>query len=105
MVVDTDNSDGRLLPYLTANLQFELEQHTDVFQVPNAALRGSREAAASAPARRATSRESSRKGNGKERPSASETSDERETRQARQGRYETRPHLGRTEEARPARST
>jgi HlyD family secretion protein len=37
--VVTDNSSGRLLPYLTANVQFELERRADVFQVPNAALR------------------------------------------------------------------
>ncbi|MDA8138175.1 MAG: efflux RND transporter periplasmic adaptor subunit [Desulfobacteraceae bacterium] len=35
----TDNKDGRLLPYLTANVQFELERLTGVLQVPNAALR------------------------------------------------------------------
>ena len=35
----TDNSDGRLLPYLTANVQFELSRSTDVLRVPNAALR------------------------------------------------------------------
>ncbi len=35
----TDNQDGRLLPYLTANVQFELEHLTDVLRVPNAALR------------------------------------------------------------------
>lgn len=39
VVVETDNSDGRLLPYLTANLQFEIEEHKDVLIVPNAALR------------------------------------------------------------------
>jgi len=39
VVVVTDNTDGRLLPYLTANLQFETDQHPDVLQVPNAALR------------------------------------------------------------------
>ncbi len=39
VVVATDNSDGRLLPYLTANLQFELDQRTDVLLVPNVALR------------------------------------------------------------------
>jgi HlyD family secretion protein len=39
VVVVTDNLDGKLLPYLTANLQFEIEQHTDVLLVPNAALR------------------------------------------------------------------
>lgn len=35
----TDNQDGRLLPYLTANVKFELQHLTDVLQVPNAALR------------------------------------------------------------------
>ena len=37
--VITDNSNGRLLPYLTANVQFELKRVTDVFLAPNAALR------------------------------------------------------------------
>jgi HlyD family secretion protein len=35
----TDNSNGRLLPYLTANVQFELDRRTNVLMVPNAALR------------------------------------------------------------------
>jgi HlyD family secretion protein len=39
VVVTTDNSSGRLLPYLTANVQFELDQRTGVLLVPNAALR------------------------------------------------------------------
>jgi HlyD family secretion protein len=37
--VVTDNSSGRLLPYLTANVQFVLNRRTDVLLVPNAALR------------------------------------------------------------------
>jgi HlyD family secretion protein len=37
--VTTDNSDGRLLPYLTANVLFEVGQHKNVLLVPNAALR------------------------------------------------------------------
>ncbi len=37
--VITDNSDGRLLPYLTANAQFELSRSTGVLCVPNTALR------------------------------------------------------------------
>ena len=37
--VVTDNSSGRLLPYLTANVQFELDRRSNVFLVPNAALR------------------------------------------------------------------
>jgi HlyD family secretion protein len=35
----TDNSSGRLLPYLTANVQFELDRRSNVLTVPNAALR------------------------------------------------------------------
>jgi HlyD family secretion protein len=37
--VVTDNSSGRLLPYLTANVQFELDRRPNVFLVQNAALR------------------------------------------------------------------
>jgi HlyD family secretion protein len=37
--VTTDNSSGTLLPYLTANLQFEVNRHQAVVLVPNAALR------------------------------------------------------------------
>jgi len=36
--VITDNSSGKLLPYLTANVQFELDRRTNVFLVPNVAL-------------------------------------------------------------------
>jgi HlyD family secretion protein len=39
VVVNTDNSKGRLLPYLTADLQFEVAKHSQVLFVPNAALR------------------------------------------------------------------
>ena len=35
----TDNSSGRLLPYLTANVQFELDRRNNVLMAPNAALR------------------------------------------------------------------
>ncbi len=37
--VVTDNSSGRLLPYLTANVKFEVARREDVLTVPNAALR------------------------------------------------------------------
>jgi HlyD family secretion protein len=37
--VNTDNSSGKLLPYQTANLQFEVSKRTDALLVPNAALR------------------------------------------------------------------
>lgn len=39
VVVSTDNKDGRLLPYLTANVQFLVGQRQDVLLVPNTALR------------------------------------------------------------------
>jgi HlyD family secretion protein len=37
--VNTDNRDGKLLPYLTANLKFLVAERQDVLMVPNAALR------------------------------------------------------------------
>jgi HlyD family secretion protein len=37
--IETDNSDGKLLPYLTANVQFEVSRLHNVMLVPNAALR------------------------------------------------------------------
>ncbi|HEX4793351.1 MAG TPA: efflux RND transporter periplasmic adaptor subunit [Humisphaera sp.] len=37
--VNTDNNDLRLLPYMTANVQFEVSRLTNVPLVPNAALR------------------------------------------------------------------
>lgn len=37
--VNADNPNGRLLPYLTASVKFEVERHADALLVPNAALR------------------------------------------------------------------
>ena len=37
--VVTDNSSGKLLPYLTANVEFEVARHASVLMVPNSALR------------------------------------------------------------------
>lgn len=37
--VTFDNADGRLIPYLTANVKFLLDTHRNVLLVPNAALR------------------------------------------------------------------
>ena len=39
VVVETDNADQKLLPYLTANLTFEVDRHQNSLKVPNAALR------------------------------------------------------------------
>ena len=37
--INTDNADGTLLPYLTANVKFEIDHKQEVLTVPNAALR------------------------------------------------------------------
>ena len=39
VVVTTDNADGKLLPYLSANVQFITGRREQVLAVPNAALR------------------------------------------------------------------
>jgi len=39
VVVDTDNSSGKLYPYLTANLQFQISKKDNALLVPNGALR------------------------------------------------------------------
>jgi HlyD family secretion protein len=39
VVIAVDNSSGRLLPYLTARIQFEVEARNSALLVPNAALR------------------------------------------------------------------
>lgn len=49
VIVTTDNPDGKLLPYLTANVQFEIDQRSNVLLVPNAALRWKPQAARIAP--------------------------------------------------------
>jgi HlyD family secretion protein len=37
--VTTDNSDGKLFPYMTANIRFEMDKRSNVLTVPAAALR------------------------------------------------------------------
>jgi HlyD family secretion protein len=37
--INTDNADGKLLPYLTASVKFEIDHKQNVLTVPNAALR------------------------------------------------------------------
>jgi HlyD family secretion protein len=39
VVVETDNADLKLLPYLTATLKFEIEHYSNVLKVSNAAIR------------------------------------------------------------------
>ncbi len=65
--VNTDNSSGRLLPYLTANLKFIVEEREAVLTVPNAALRWKPDAQPN-PASHGTSREAGAE------PGASKTS-------------------------------
>ena len=49
VVVTTDNADGLLLPYLTANVHFEVETRSQVLLVPNVALRWTPDASQLAP--------------------------------------------------------
>lgn len=51
--VALDNTDGKLLPYLTASLQFEINRKPGVLLVPSAALRWTPDEARVAPAHRA----------------------------------------------------
>jgi HlyD family secretion protein len=53
VVVDVDNRDGKLLPYLTAHLNLVAEERKDVLLVPNAALRWRPQPRQVAPADRA----------------------------------------------------
>jgi HlyD family secretion protein len=39
VVIDTDNSGGKLYPYLTANLQFQISKSENILLVPNSSLR------------------------------------------------------------------
>ena len=39
VIVDVENPDGKLLPYMTAKLQFEVTRKNDIVLVPNQALR------------------------------------------------------------------
>jgi HlyD family secretion protein len=63
VVVDADNSDLRLYPYLTANVSFQVEERKNVLKVPNGALRWKPRAEMVAPEYR-DSLASSGKGNG-----------------------------------------
>jgi HlyD family secretion protein len=60
VVVEVENRSGKLLPYLTARLQFDVEERRDVQIVPNSALRWTPAPTQVAPARRAESAEAFR---------------------------------------------
>ncbi len=85
VVVETGNSDLRILPYLTANLRFEIDRHADVLLVPNAALRwkprpslvapDARESAGAGPAASGEPRQS--RGHGKDSGKPEEKREER----------------------------
>lgn len=68
--VITDNSDGRLIPYLTANLKFLVAERKDVLMVPNAALRWTPAPDQIAPKFRQESGKGNEKRSGSQRASA-----------------------------------
>jgi HlyD family secretion protein len=64
--VITDNSSGRLLPYQTANVQFELERRPNVLRVPGTALQWAPRPDAVAPEFREAAAQAARNENGQE---------------------------------------
>ena len=60
--VVTDNSDGKLLPYLTANAKFETAHRNNVLQIQNAALRWSPKSEQIAPEFQKTSSDANQSG-------------------------------------------
>jgi HlyD family secretion protein len=62
VVATTDNPEGKLLPYMTANVQFVVERRQNAFLVPNGALRWRPTAAQVAPDHRAAFERSERRG-------------------------------------------
>ena len=60
--VITDNSSGKLFPYLTANVEFALSNRSDVLLVPNAAMRWYPRAEKISPKCRVTASGSGRRG-------------------------------------------
>jgi HlyD family secretion protein len=75
----TENPSGRLLPYLTANVQFELDRRQNVLMVPNAALRWTPSADQIAPPARnpsaAQAEDTRRNGSGNPHPRSAPDSD------------------------------
>jgi HlyD family secretion protein len=67
VVVETDNSDEKLLPYLTASAQFEEDKLTGVLLVPNAALRWKPRPQQMVPEEREKAAAARGKGGGKDR--------------------------------------
>ncbi len=63
----TDNQDGRLLPYLTANVSFHLQHFDQVLQAPNAALRWSPVSTGETGKKKKENAPASQSGQGKER--------------------------------------
>jgi HlyD family secretion protein len=62
VVVSTDNSQGKLLPYMTASLQFEVDRRADTLLLPNAALRWKPRPAQIAPDARGTTKKNGKNG-------------------------------------------
>jgi HlyD family secretion protein len=68
--INTDNSDGKLLPYLTANVTFEVTKRNNVLMVPNAALRWLPTSQQVAPDARQEVANAGRRGSGATQPTA-----------------------------------
>ena len=76
VVVSFDNSDMKLIPYLTANVNFEIDRRSNALLVPNAALRWQPRLQQVAPdVRDSAAASSSGKRQAKEKPAAEKSSD------------------------------
>jgi HlyD family secretion protein len=86
VVVTTDNSNGKLLPYLTANLEFEVSHDSNVLLVPNAALRWQPSPEEVTPEARDDFRKMLRRQNATtgEQPAAGAPAEKKETHEGRQ---------------------
>jgi HlyD family secretion protein len=69
--VQTDNSSGRLLPYLTANVQFLVAHHPNVLMIPNSALRWTPQQARVVPGQQLPEPEQTGKASAKGKPERS----------------------------------
>jgi HlyD family secretion protein len=102
VVVTFDNSDLKVIPYLTANLQFEVEQRKNVLLVPNIALRWKPRKEQIAPdIRDSVAGVSSGKGGGKR----SGKGGDRETPAGQEGGKEASPGPADGQQTQPGRGT
>ncbi|MCC6125958.1 MAG: efflux RND transporter periplasmic adaptor subunit [Pirellulales bacterium] len=91
VVVGFDNSDLKVLPYMTANLRFEVDRHEDVILVPNAALRWRPREEQIVPELREEMAAALMEKIGKDDPALADSSDDKTAAKVRGGKAEKTP--------------